>query len=1365
MDSTEETLFRAIVPYIPSFLVEELAHQPDLPLMRGLFRQGTLLLADIAGFTAISERLSERGREGSEELAKVINNLFTKLLGIASSYRGSQIEFAGDATLILFLGPEHTARAVRCALRMQLAMKTFHRIHTSQGSFSLQMHVGINSGEFFVGNLGSPTGRVFCVVIGREVNRTAEIAETAHSGEIFVGFTTLNDLNDRLKLGHERKGHYQVTGLNGRVKTAKSYSLDFEQVKSNNIIDALASYLVEPLQERIKTNPNWAGIGGEHRKSTVMFINLLGSLEIVERLGSERASEIVHTLDEYYSMVQAIVKKYGGLFLGCYISSEGDKILIVFGAPASHEDDENRTILCALELRERLAASNLPLQQRIGIGSGYVYSGDIGSATSKEYSVIGNAVNLAARLMDVAKEGQILVDHSTYSRTAIKFFFGAGKSVWVKGKRQQVTAYEVQAVREDVITHRQSSERELIGRVPEIAKLKEISKLAMSGHTQFAAITGVAGIGKSRLSKELELFWANSNGLILRGNCRSYGENVPFLPWSELLSSFFQLQKSEPVEQRAKRIENTITDLCPEMEHWAALIGNLLNAPISESKALKVLEPQIRHQRLLHTILELIVAQAKRAPLLLLLEDLHWADASSVELLNYLTTNIRNCPILFCVAYRPKEALKLEVKQPENYTNLQLEELSIESSLDLVRSIVGTSALPEELRQFVLKKSRGNPLYIEELVGSLIGAGHLRWDDKTGHYRLMDDLSTGEMPDTIRDIIMARLDQLEDNTIDVLRSCSVIGPSFQYEVLKYIYPRTITDKELTKRLGDMARVGLILEDETKLPREYSFKHILTQEVAYDSMLFAQRRELHHKIGEYFEIHCADRIESYYELLYHHYSRTNDKDKSLEYSFKSGDKARKIFANEEAVRYYQRALEVTGEVSGNQSLASKICENLGDIYELTGRYDQALQSYESSHRWYGIIRRKVIHHTSKRKMAKLESSLSCLASTPDIEKQISILCGKRGMVYERKGQYVAALGWLNKGLKRLSDDCRERACLCTDKAGVLYRLGKHAQALDWCQEGLDIARGVSDLSSVAHILYLFGTIHADLGNIKQSMEYRLQSLSIYEEINDLQGQEKVHNNLGVDFYYQGKWGKCREHYYRSFEIAEKIGHINGVATVSNNLGEVLSDQGHLEEAIISFSRCLEIWEATGYSLGIALSHSNLGRAYTRLGDHQKAMSHLEEGLQMFEQIQSKGFLTECYHRLAEAFCDHGQQEKALAYCERSLLVAVELKMNVVEGAIRRTMGQAYRYLGQWDKAKELLGHSERILRECNVPHELSRTLWEFALLSYDMERAGLSQGTQEKIKQKLNEAVYIFEILEIKYDQGKVAEMQAYCESK
>ncbi len=1307
MGSRKEAEFRAIAAYLPRFVVEEEVRSRWQPRERGRFREGTLLFADVSGFTAMSEKLSAQGREGAEELTSILNSYFTRMLGIASSYKGFQLKFGGDAMLILFSEDGHAARSVRCACKMQEAMRSFKRLRTSQGVFQLKMSIGIHSGEFFTIAAGAPGEQSTCAFAGREVERTAEVESAAGAGEVVVSEQTLGQLPGKVELAGQVKGHHKIGRFGARVATHRPSELDLSTADLEQSAAALAHHFSPEIAARIKSGAEGPNIGSEHRRVTTIFVNMVGATAVIEEERGQSVDRIAAVLDQYYTMLHRTTAKYGGAVLGCDLSASGEKVLLAFGAPVAHEDDDERAVRCALELRAELKVSGLPLTQRMGINTGPVFSGDVGSPDRKEYTVMGDSVNLAARLMSAAREGEILIGRSTRQGLGEGFALLESQPIMVKGKRAPVALYSVEGTKAETRQHGRVGGGKLVGRDAEVEVLRQAVKRCWAGKGQVVAVSGPAGIGKSRLLGELGRLWRERGGSTCDAVCQSYGTEVPFLPWIQVFDFLFDLKKDDSPQERAARITGRMLDLCPGIGEWTGLFANLLNAPLQESDALKSLDGKLRHQRLLDVTLELLRAGSARTGLAILFEDAHWADAPSLELLNHVTCGIADCRLLVCVAYRPEKQPGLDVRNADNFAEFALKELSPEGTVDFVRSLTRMRQVPDELGQLVIARSQGNPLYAEELVRSIMESGYLDSDSKTGEYRLVGDLSKLQVPDTIEGVIVSRLDRLDEVNREVLKVASVIGRSFQHPVLKHICPGMLTEDELRRHLGELSDAGLVILEAGKTGTEYSFQHILTREVAYESLPYSQRRDLHHRVGEYFEATYPGQLEEYCELLFYHYDRTKDSRKAFEYSLRSAGKGKDLFANQEAIKYYQRALELAGRLSGCvRGLEDRIHEDLGDICELTGRYDEALSNFNSCRRLLQA-RRKGGEEALLPKPGGLTGPLAVLAGAGDRDR-VPVIYRKTAMVYERMGQYGTALKWLDNGLRRLANGGVEKARVWVAKAGVLYRRGEHMAALEWCRGGLDIAARAKALDVTAHGYYLLGTIHTDMGNVDQAVDYRLKSLNMYEEMKHLPGQARVHNNLGVDYYYLGNWGKSREHYEKSLKIRQRIGDVNGVATVSNNLGEVLSDQGHVVEAIESFQRCICTWQRTGYQLGIGLSRSNLGLACVRLGQWQEAIDHLREGAAIFERLQAKGFLAEAYRRLAEANLGLGTMEPALSYGQQALSLARQSRMKSAQGVSLRTIGKIQRATGQPGKARRSFELSLDILRKLGVRYELALT---------------------------------------------------------
>ena len=1336
MSAEEKQVLKAITAYIPQLIVEERLLNPHLPDVHGQFRQGTLVFADISGFTTMSEKLSKSGKEGAEELNGVLNQYFAHMLGIIRPLGGTQLKFGGDSMFLLFVGQQHADRAVHCAMQMQKAMEDFDRVSTSQGIFRLEMSIGINSGEFFAASVGSPRDRLYHIVTGREVNRTAEIEAVAAAGEILISTGSLHELGDNVEVDQERDGCHRVRRLCTCLKSIEPCEPNLEEGVSEFAIEVLASYLPSRLVERLRDNPDRAGVEGEHRRVTMMFVNLLGMTEAIDKCGAGQETTLTQLLNDYFLTVHAMVKRYEGVLVGCDINTTGDKLLIIFGSPVAHEDDDERAVLCAQEMAQLVAGSSLPFELRIGINSGHVFAGELGSPLRKEYTVMGDEVNVAARLMSIAHEGQILVGHSTYQSLAGKFVLQTQEPVRVKGKSQPVAAYLVKEGLQESIPHQELEPGELVGREEETAMLEEVVKLTLSGQGQVLAITGAAGIGKSRLVEELKLLWSREDGVTYIGNCQSRGVSTSYLPWIELLGSVFDLQEGDSSEQRRDKIETTFDRLCPELAEWKAVIGNLLHVPIPESTLLQFLNPKMRRQRLMDVTLRLLRALTEEARVLLLFEDLHWADSASAELLDYVARNTRDCPLLVCAVHRPEGQLELEVERQDNYTNIALGELLPESSLALVRSMTKMKELPQELSQLVLTKAQGNPFFVEEIVRSLLDSEYLRLDTSTGEYQPAVGLRQVEMPDTIKGVIVARLDQLEEGTRNVLRIASVIGRFFQYAVLRAIYPRDIADDELLQRLSDLARLGLTrLERKDPVP-EYYFKHILTQEVAYESLGFAQRRDLHDQVASYLEETYPNELEPLCEVLFHHYSHSRDNLKIRVYAYKAAEKARQAFAFEEAIEYYRSGLDAVQEDDGQAAcLRSYFSERIGDCYEMSGRHEEAERTFlQVLQQWRETIRQ----------LSPIPERIP-LDRTEEVptKGREAILCHKIAVSCERNSDYDSSLQWLESAAEVLPPKQPSLAGKIHITRGVaLFRKGLYEEAIHWGQQGLDLSRRSGDKSQLAYAHNMLAGSYLDMGNLEQAIRHRRQSLSLCEEAGDLYGLATANNNLGTCYQLLGDLDKALYHYKACLKDSERIGNSTVVAIVHNNIGEVLLTQGHIEQAIEHLQTLTETCERTGdLAAATGLALINLSRCYQRQQLFDRALECLEQGVNLLREVGARGLLIEARLQNAELHLETGEIDSASRICHQALRQTREVGARLLESRGLCILGRIRMSRGQYRQAETDLRQSAALAQQLNADYERGRALLYLAELYGNRIE---EKGNQHQCQLALRQAEAIFQ---------------------
>jgi len=1357
------TLLRTISTYLPRQVVAPLLADPQPGKVEGSFSYGTVMFADISGFTAMSEKLSQLGKEGAEEITAIVNRFFAALLEVTSRYGGDLLKFGGDALLVFFGREDHALRACLAALQMQARMSRFSETSTSQGVFQLRMTIGLGTGPLFMAHLGSEEGMEFAVM-GRAMAQMAQAEDQASAGEIFIDTETYHAIADQVITDKTQDGFLRLAGLReGRpdLSSAPEDSLahlpppprgdDVHPWIAGAVqrIRALELYLPPGLMDKIKVEPERIAIGGEYRPVTVSFANFYGIDEIIEELGEARSAEITAILNAHFTTMRRIIAKYGGVVNKVDTYAVGHRIMALFGAPRAHIDDPERAVRAALEMQEAMAAFTelhtscgpFCLKQRIGVNTGLVFAGNVGSLTRQEYSVMGDEVNLTARLMAVATEGQVLISQSTARQSGGShsdglphsdgpFLLHEQEPVRVKGKSLPVHNYEVLGLQERRVQER----RPLIGRDVEWRTIHALTDLAMAGKTQVLTIVGDVGLGKSRLLEEVTAHWTEEHGALgISATCPSFGRHTPYQPWLDLIRTLFGFKPADSNEAKLAKVEALLREIDPTWRDWTVLIGRLLGLDVEETDLVRALDAQTRQRTIFHVVTGMVDHVASQQPLLVAIDDLQWADDTSVELVNQMAHQVTARPLLLMLTHRPEESLApiLKVADLPYHAALQLTELSDEASLRLLDTLLPTTPqMPHHLKRLILDKARGNPLFIEEVAHSLI-ENYLTLDESTGTYHARADLEQIEVPDSVNRVIMSRIDRLDESSRNMLRVASVIGQEFQHWLLSAIYPYRRAEGELRERLDALSQREILEGPSPDLL--YLFRHILTREVAYESLLYADRRQLHRRIGESIETQRAGRLAEYWEVLAYHFSLAEEWEKALTYHLQAGLKAQSIYANEDAIHHLHQALKAAERVPDSEDRQLTAHEGLGEVLDTLGDYDEAL-----SHIYQAQDLVMVIGYPPE-----------------DTARRLADLCCKTAAIYEKKSDYDTASNWLHGGLIAMEGiEAIEAARIYLLGAGVYRRQGKNEEAIAWCWKSLATASQIKTREgqqAAAQAYYNLGGIYTRQGDLSRAMQFCRESLQVYQQIDDIVGQSQAHINLANAYFEQGNWPWATEHYLQALEIKRKIGDVYYQAMITLNLGGVYLNQGDLDQATSYYRQSLEMWQELGSTYAIALLHNNMGAVALQRGDPDEALALLQKSLALFQEIDSEDFLAEVHRHQALAHLGRGELDEALGCAQRSLAQAQEQEMRLEEGATRRVLGQVHLSRQELARAERELQESLHILQALNSRYEMGKTLFQLARLCQ-------VQGDQVQMQENLRQARTIFEDLGARLDLAQTREL-------
>ncbi|HEX3224514.1 MAG TPA: tetratricopeptide repeat protein [Gaiellaceae bacterium] len=1228
-----------LVSFVPRLTLEWLRSTPEL---KSLEVEGTLAFVDISGFTAMSEQLSSLGKAGAEEVTDVMNATFAALLDVAYAEGGGLLKFGGDALLLLFDGDEHGGRAARAAFAMRSTLRTVGRPRTSAGTVTLRMHAGIHSGRFQFFLVGDSHREL--LVTGPAATRTVEMEAASEAGEILLS-PEAAALLDASCVG-EAKGPGFLLASRPETHGTLAPLPDIEGIPLEIAVPApLRAQLLEvgPLE-------------GEHRNAAIGFLRFSGIDDVIATEGAHAAAE---ALDVLVRAVQAAAAEHNVTFLESDVDRDGGRIILVAGAPQTFGDDEERllrTVRAAVD-------SGLPLPVHIGASRGRVFTGQVGATFRRTYTVLGDTAALAARLMARAGEDEIYVAEEAFNRGGTSFAGTELEPFMVKGKSEPVQAFVLGELTGGTAPAAATSQKlPFVDRERERAVLGASVAPVRMGFGTLVELIGEPGIGKSRLADELRESCADMQQLTLR--CEQYESSTPYHPFRPFLRSLLDVELNGGAEHNRTALAERLGEIDEGLVPWAPLLSAPLDCEVATTPEVDELDASFRRARL-HGVVGSLLGKLLDTPTLVLLEDVHWMDDASSELLRHLGTQLPTRPWLTCTTRRPETGgfAAAEGTPPLPALTLRLEPLPAEDAKTLARAATGDRQLSDEELAAITERAAGNPLFLQHLASP---------------EEAVDE--TEELPETVEALVATRIDRLAPGDRALLRWASVLGTSFSVLVIRDVLeedPTAAADSEAWDRLAEF------VERDPEVPNAFRFRHALIRDAAYEGLSYRRRRELHGKVAEVLERREPDAV----ELLSLHFHRAEDKPATWRYSLEAGRDAQAKWANLEAAEFYERALDAASEVPGLEvSAIAATWESLGDCLHLAGRFDRGAEAYE-----------RALELTPK--------------SSPE---HIEVLF-KQGALHRDMGRYDEAIRWYHRGLRTAGrlDKGAEREHLELELemgiATVRFRQGDFRDAVKRCRAVVDRALAAKDERlQLANAYLLLHLAHTQMGS-PDRVAFRGLALPIFEELGDLKRQATVLNNLGIEAYYEGDWAKALDVYERSRALFERIGDVTSVAMAQNNIGEILSDQGRLAEAEELFKTVQRTIDATGHRGLSMMSRLNLGRAAARGGRFEEAGELLRAAAEGFREIHASSFEQETHARIAEASVLAGDPERALTEAEFAELSGESNPPPALQAVIHRVRGYAYLQLQRIDDAVQEFERSIAEARSASALYELALAL--------------------------------------------------------
>ena len=1216
-------------PYLPRLLVGWLAEDPTTSYRTV---EGSVVFVDISGFTKLSERLAKRGKVGAEELTDAIGACFTRLLAVAYGDGGGLVKFGGDALLLLFDGPDHAMKASRAAIGMRRALREIGTLQTAGGKVTLRMSVGVHSGHFHFFLVGGSHREL--IITGPAASQTVLMEGTAEAGEVLVSPETAAML-PRSVLG-SAKGpgillRREPRGLSGPA--ADGPRADPE---------VLRTAIPVAIRERLLAGD----LEPEHRRVTVAFLHFDGTDHLIERSGPEVAAR---ALDELVRDIQEAADEQGLVFLASDIDGDGGKVILASGAARSTGNDEERMLLAL----RRIADGERALPLRIGVNRGRVFAGDIGPSYRRTFTIMGDAVNLAARLMAAAEPGQILATSEVLDRSRTVFAAEMLPPFSAKGKAKPVKAYRVGGVA-GARTERSLGDFPLLGRGEEVDALLGALARTAKGEGRVIDIVGEPGIGKSRLVREL-LDHAEG-ATVVAISCELYESSIPYSPFRTMLRRLYGISEGGDEGAAADQLHALVADRAPDLLPWLPLLGIPLGLDLPPTPETEQLEAEFLRPRLEQVSGELLDRLLPDVTVLTI-ENAQWMDEPSVGLLGHLSHMVPDRPWLVCVTRRDNVGFEA----PAGTETLELPPLRPEASEVLAAAASEDAPLASHDLAALTERSGGNPLFLLELVAAAQAAGGVE-----------------ALPDSVETLLVARIDSLPSQDRTLLYRASVLGPTFDPELLSAVLPDGVSS----------GRTGVRHLGEFLLPQDrvIRFRSALLRDAAYEALPYRVRRDLHARVGEAILAICGEDPDPEAERLSLHFFHAQRYAEAWYFSRIAGERARAIYANVEAATFFERAVESARQLEGIEPVdRADAWESLGDVRNRLGRYRDAGEAYRAARR---------------------------LLDGDRLGEARLML--KESWIPERSGRFSQSLRWIARGLSRLEgvpgpEAGGQRAQLMAWYASVRLAQGRHREAVRWCHRALEEAEASGERYALAHAYYKLDEAHYAMGR-PDLATYSPRALAIYEELGDLVQQSAVLNNMGANAYFEGRWKDALELYERGRNIAMKTGDEVNAAFGTGNIGEILSDQGHLEEAERYFRDALRVYRAADYLSGVAYAMNHLGRLASRQGRHEEALSLFAEADDTFRHIGEVGEVVETEARVAECLLFRGDGAAALAKAEEALGSAEALGREAPQGPLlHRIRGFALMQLGRLEDAATALHESLDAAERRRADYEVAFTL--------------------------------------------------------
>ncbi len=1261
---------RPLIPYFIQEQFEEGNFQGQL--------EAFTLFVDLSGFTSLTERLMQAGNEGAEQLSMTVNNIFTPIVKMVYERGGFIPYYAGDAFTAIF-PLKNNIVSIDVLLKTALEIQTYFEQEGLQktlfGSFQIGVKIGLSVGKVDWGIVGNHHNSFYFK--GEAIQQCAACQMAAKDLQIIF------DLSFKQKLN------------NKKVKARKLRNQDFYLLQGLKQDHPIALPTASPSNRQL------------HRKTVERFIpkpilnfNQAGEFRPVIAVFLAFSKIDAHPqLDAFTSIILEQIQTFSGYFKEIDFGDKGNVIVAFFGAPVSFENNIERSLefIAAVEEESYTLRKEHTIQFKAGITDGTAFTGILGGEERVQYAVVGNRVNLAARLMTYSDWGEILVDESIQKNR--QFRFQKKGDIHYKGIQGLIPTYKLigrNATDSNVFSGK------MVGRENELKELTQFARPLWENRSAgIIYIYGEAGIGKSRLTYEFmqvlnEQSSSNTiNPVAIRwANCQA--DQIlrkPFNPFIYFLKNYFQ-QSSENsklanvdafeksfrqlIQHTAQIQHQEANSIIEELKRTKSILAALIALPTTKESLWEQLDAKGRYQNTLQAISNLLIAISIAQPLVIELEDAHWFDDSSKVFLQDFLRLTQQYPILLLITSRYfDDGSKPKLIPEEDIEKFNISQLELDLNILPAEGIRAFAEhqlegkISKEFHKLLIRTTNGNPFYAEQIIEYFVESDLLK--QKKAIWHIKD--KNVKLSNSINAILMARVDRLSNLVKETVKAAAVIGREFEVPVLSEVMK---VQEAFIQKNGNHTTV---LQEQIKTAEQgqiwramnelrYIFKHSLLREAVYDMQLRVRLRELHRQIAEAIEhIYKDDISERYFDLSFH-YEQAESWKKAIFYTRKAADYARRNFQNQQAIRFYDKLLNLPESALSKENRI-RLSLKKGSVLELVGDWENCETTYTIA------LEQAMFSHDDL------------------LEARANDALGKLLML---KGNYKDARHHLETAVQTFEniDDKLGIAKTYGNLGNLYFRQGRYDEAKEYFSKSIALSRSLEYNTATAQIVSNLGLTHMNQGNYEEGIFCQAEQLSISITKGDKQSMATLYTNMGIVYFEKGDYKSALSSYEKGLALSRELGNKLLTSIAIGCIGSVYQQQGNFEKAMDNFQLDMELCLEMGDKQGISIAHGLLGDLYAIKGDFDDAINHLGQQLDLCEGLNYQKGIAKATNTLGNVYFYLNDYAKSIEFYDRSIEVSQAIKNQALLQSCFLEKIRVLIHQKEFLKAKELLQELEKQL---------------------------------------------------------------------